>query len=218
MRSVVVVVVLQSKAGAPEWFQDNAASSDADLSHTKTRLTVQEAYENYERDRAGSTTPWGEVEEQQQPQQPHHRVTSQQGHEIAAKLSSESENWFQHSDHDPSVTRNDGRRQSDVIRNASAKHRGSDMRQILDGASRSNVDVNPVRQRMTPEAQQFAAQSQKGSVNKILDQEHNQGYQSPERCPRAVKPEAAATFNKNKGSMDEFLQVCVMQCEYSIEI
>jgi len=210
------VFLLKTKPGLPDWYEHKGdRQPDTEASHPRSRLTMKEAVSNLERDRAGCTSEWYNLPDcdevpDEQPHYPAFRVASQQGQEIAAKLSSESEHWFEHGN----VNLPCSRQQSDVIRNNSAKHRGTVMRQILEGAvdkdANVRLDFNPARQRMTSDAQQFAVRSQQGLMSQVLDQDSNHDYQSPGRCPRAVKPEAMATFSKNKGCMEECLQVSTL--------
>jgi hypothetical protein len=174
---------------------------------------MPEAFHNCERDRMGCTSDWcngdGYLESSaEQVCNPGFRVTSQQAREIAAKLSAESEQWFEHkiSSGGPCV-----KPQSDGMKRVNAKYQGTEMQQILAGANRTDMntglDLKPARRSMTPDAQRFAVLSQQGTVSKVLNFDTNQDCQPPDRRSRAVKPEATATFEKNKGCMADCLQV-----------
>jgi hypothetical protein len=177
---------------------------------------MPEAFDNCERDRVGCTADWYNVTDCDGPSDEQgrsigFRVTSHEAQDIAAKLSTESDKWFQHNS---TVSGPHAKVHSDAVKEAIVRHQGSEMRHLLEGDASTNSDVkldmNPGRQtrhRMTPDAQRFAVLSQQGTVNRVLNFESNEGYQSPGRCPRAVKPEAAATFERNKGCMADCLQV-----------
>jgi hypothetical protein len=174
---------------------------------------MQEAFDNCERDRMGCTSDWcngdGYFETSaEQTCSPCFRVTSQQAREIAAKLSTESEQWFEHKNFSerPCV-----KPQSDGVKRVSTRYQGTEMQQIFADANCTELnarqDLNRARHNMTPDAQRFAVLSQQGTVSKVLNCDANQDYQPPDRRSRAVKPEATATFEKNRGCMADYLQV-----------
>ena len=89
------------------------------------------------------------------------------------------------------------------------KHNGGNMQRCLQITSSDGGAVRRGRG-IPPAAQEFAQRNTVGVMSQFLNHNHAAvatfGYESPQPAPRAVRPEAQATFEKNKGVMDEFLQ------------
>lgn len=198
--------------GTPGWYYHDGASNNGSVSSPDegnayaphSNLTVPQAEEYMDRNRHGSASDWYGHNTQVEPQICHSpRMASQEGSDIAKRLQGESGNWFSHDAnkgyHDPTPA---ARCPSPSGRDLMDKARGQSMQSILMREPTANGD-SQAQARVKPEAQAYAQKSIQGMMDKYLNQDVNQGYNSERPAGRSVKPEAQENAQKNKGVMDD---------------
>lgn len=193
--------------GHTEWFQHTNSPSSSDGSNAVRRLTNKEARENCERDRTGClavdfSIEGGTSDVNLVKEPTRYKVTSPEAQCIAKKLSTESSEI----EPDKVYVKRCGWRGQTILDD------GSSMKSILGGKaddktlSKQLCQKNGLPRNATRE--EYATKSRHGTITDLMYGQSNKSLDAhPELHPRAIRPEALETFNKNKGCMSECLQV-----------
>lgn len=182
---------IQGQDVIPLWSKYNPKANE----RPKSRLTMKEATEICLRDRTGTADEWFGHNSQLD--------GDDCGFNGAEETRTGSNIWG--SEEQEETPNRASKYVSPEAKATMEKSKGVDMQRLLQMVAAGSEGPANGR-KVRPEAEEIFNKSVHGMMKTVFDHSSNKDYQSPRPCPRAIRPEAQSTFEKNKGVMSDCLQ------------